>query len=87
MKIEGDTIIFKSEIPFYLAESRGIKSYTIRLFNDKTEENTFLSNLSIISKIKIVCKQAEEKYIIRDLTNVFFNIQTRIWIFAWRHHV
>jgi len=89
MRIEGSTIIFKSDEWFYLKEKHGVKPNTVRVLNVDEYNKIMKTGLK---KIRIVHKQNPEEYFEREITDIS-DISPIvgacggkfIFIFSWKH--
>lgn len=83
MKIEGNTIIFKSTPENYHKEYMGLKSCTIRrisLWSEMKNIEEFAENLPVGSKIRIV-NTVTLNYFERTLTDI--SQFEGLWVFSW----
>lgn len=90
MRVEGNTIIFKSTVNNYFKEFMGIKPNTIRKI-PSNEEAVFLEfkkNLNKDSMIQIFHVRSDGNisgyYFERHITDIS-NFEGWIWIISWRH--
>jgi len=88
MKIEGDTVVFKSDIRFFAAEAKGEKPNTVRLVEEKEKDAIFeLWMKGDPMKIKIVTKLGVRGFT-RDITHICEVggiLGKRLIIISWRH--
>ncbi|MHC1571566.1 MAG: hypothetical protein ACXQTL_02220 [Methanosarcinales archaeon] len=89
MKIEGDTVIFKSEPQYFYKEESGLKRNTVKILNT-AEHKTLL--MAQPSRIRIVNTCEPQEYFEHELTDLS-NISTLfevcedrfVFVFSWRH--
>ena len=87
MKIEGDTIIFRSDWDNFTRELEGHKTSTIRWFSLE-EETEFFHHKENIKKIRIQSGKSDAvcfERILTDATNIGWILNMRLWIFSWKH--
>lgn len=90
MKIEGDTIIFKSEEHFFALEKSGKKPNTTRILSYK-EYGFIEANKTQIKKIRILevlIKNTEQQSFERELTDISYLgafLGHILVAFLWRH--
>jgi len=98
MKIEGNTITFKSWPHNYKLEKRGLKPATVRILTNDEEQaavHAFSGNYYLFRhintprpKIRIVVAGTEKAYFERELLSiekVGEILNAEIWLFCWRH--
>ena len=101
MKIEGDTIVFKSWPHWYKLEKKGIKPATVRQVAGEEKEavSAFLGNYYLFRhkdtpkpKIEIwnadIDRQSEQQHFTRELLSgekIGELLDADIYLFCWRH--
>ena len=84
MKIDGDTIIFKSARKEFAVEQSGEKSNTVRvLHSDELDE---LKYSTTPTHIRIVCANNPDQMFTRRLTNIMKIgelLGGKIYVFSW----
>lgn len=89
MKVQGDTIIFKSDPVFYFKERDGIKPNTAREFINKDEEAEVLEFFEKKKEIQYIQIHHSAypllcfKRRIRDISIIYLNNLSRLYIFSW----
>lgn len=92
MKIDGNTITFKSIDDFYFKEKAGIKPNTVRFLED-WDEITEMENFEIDleNEVKYITIQNKIsphlnfKRQIRDISRIYTTPQMWVWIISWFH--
>ena len=89
MKIEGNTVTFKSKPDFFYREAEGEKPHTERLMTEvEFEEFEQRDREEEITQIKIVHTQVPESYFTRTLTDVCVIgdlLGLQLVVFSWEH--
>jgi len=94
MRIEGGTIIFKSEARMYEKEESGVKPNTVRILDD--DEAIQIMSMgddfgiggvgSMLTHIRI--ERWDHRSFTRELTDISVVgrlLGKSIWVFSWRH--
>lgn len=85
MKIEGNTIYFKSEPEYFQKEIKGLKCNTVRWLNwDEYADLTKFTYL-IDKKISISCNDRSFIRKITDISKVGFVINLHLIVISWKH--
>lgn len=85
MKIEGDTVIFKSLPRLWEAERSGDKANTLRKITVKKEYDAFMEwAAQPTRKIKIVNSVTWESFT-RTVTHIYDDWPTPQFVISWRH--
>lgn len=92
MRIEGNTIFFKSIDDFYFKEKAGIKPNTVRFVDDSDEMKAvanFAADMESETLYIEVCNKLSPnlsfKRTLRDISEVYRTSQMRVWLFSWFH--
>jgi len=85
MKIEGDTVVFKSFPHLWEAERSGAKSNTLRKITDRDEYKAFMGWVTLPArKIEIVNSTTYESFT-RNVTHVYDDWPTPLFVISWKH--
>ncbi len=86
MKIEGNTVIFRSTPSMYVKEESGVKPNTVRIL-DFCEVCTLLRTKGKIEYIRIEESGTERSFTreLTDITDMGEILGKSIFVFSWRH--
>lgn len=89
MKIEGNTIIFKSDDDVYFKEEAGIKPNTVRFVWEKHEipemVNFFKEIESEVKYIEIHNRRSPYLFFKRQIRDITYFEDRLVWIISWFH--
>ena len=93
MKIEGDTVIFKSTPSFFQKEQSGLKPNTLRTLS-QSEEEQLNKVKDQLKTIRIISTETEDSFE-RRITDIslamrindsnFTENEYKIFVFSWHH--
>lgn len=87
MKIEGDTVIFKSDLVFYQKEQKGTKPNTVRILS-QSEEDQLYKVKDQLKTIRIISTETDDSFE-RGITDISLAILAseicRVFVFSWHH--
>ena len=86
MKIEGDTIIFKSAPDFFQKEQKGIKPNTVRILSELEEEELYKAK-DQLKTIRIISTETGDNFErgITDITPAVLSKGCRVFVISWHH--
>ena len=86
MKIEGDTVLFKSAPEFFQKEQKGIKPNTVRILSQPEEEQLYKVK-DQLKTIKTISTETGDNFErgITDITPVVLSKECRVFAFSWHH--
>jgi hypothetical protein len=86
MKIDGDTVIFKSASVFYQKEQKGIKPNTVRILSQPEEEQLYKAK-DQLKTIRIISTETGDSFErgITDITPAVLSNECRVFVISWHH--
>ena len=86
MRIEGNTVIFRSEPSMYEKEERGVKPNTVRIL-DFCEVSQVIENWEELKYIRIEERGHNRSFTrkLTDITDIGELLGKNMFVFSWRH--
>ena len=87
MRIEGDTVVFKSTSDMYRAEASGIKPYTIRILDARESKELCNSDVRHITIEDV--EDPKRRYFSRDIVDIYHHgsvLGKELVSIAWKHY-